>query len=183
MPFTFEKTEIPEVILVKPRVFRDERGFFLETYKQSDFINNGINVEVFKQDNHSFSTQGVIRGLHYQLPPMEQGKLVRVIKGKVLDFAVDIRKSSKNFLKWVCRELSEENFYMLWIPPGFAHGFVALSQEVHLVYKCTNEYSPQHEGGIRFDDPDIKIDWKVNHPKISEKDAKLPFLKDAKLFD
>ncbi|OHD14659.1 MAG: dTDP-4-dehydrorhamnose 3,5-epimerase [Spirochaetes bacterium GWB1_36_13] len=183
MPFNFEKTEIAEVILVKPRVFPDERGFFLETYKQSDFMKNGIAVDVFKQDNHSFSTEGVIRGLHYQLPPMEQGKLVRVVKGKVLDFAVDIRKSSKTFLKWVYRELSDENFQMLWIPPGFAHGFIALSKDVHLMYKCTNEYSPHHEGGIRFDDPDIHIDWQYQNPTVSEKDLKVPFLKDAKLFD
>ena len=172
MPFEFEKLDIKEVILVKPRVFCDERGFFLETYKQSEFIENGINY-TFKQDNHSFSTKNVIRALHYQLPPKEQGKLVRVISGKIFDVAVDIRKESPIYLKWVGAELSDKNHHMLFIPPGFAHGFSVLSESVHLLYKCTEEFDSSLERGIRWDDPKINVDWRVEDPVVLERDINL----------
>ena len=181
MPFTFKKLKLPEIILVEPKVFHDDRGFFLESYKESDFKNNGIN-ETFLQDNHSLSKKGVLRGLHYQHNPKSQGKLVRVLKGKVWDIAVDIRKESPTFKKYVFDELSEENNKMLYIPVGFAHGFVALTDNVHLVYKCTSEYSHEHDAGIRWDDPDLGIDWPVDNPLVSEKDEQLPYLKDAKIF-
>ena len=146
MPFKFKKLEIPDVILIEPVVFTDERGFFIETFKASDFKANNISYE-FVQDNHSKSQKWVLRGLHYQLKPMEQGKLVRCIKGKIWDVAVDIRKGSPWYRKWVGVELSEENKLMLWIPPGFAHGFVAL-EDAEVIYKCTKEYAPQYDRGI-----------------------------------
>lgn len=181
MPFEFIKTEIPEVILIKPKVFQDERGFFLETYKKSDFEKAGINAE-FVQDNHSKSVKGVLRGLHFQKKPFAQGKLVRCVRGKIFDVAVDIRKGSPTFGKWVGYELSEENKYILWIPEGFAHGFLTLSEEAEVIYKVSGgEYSPQHDAGIIWNDPDINIKWPVNQVKeiiLSEKDKKLPFLKD-----
>ena len=181
MPFEFIKTEIPEVILIKPKVFQDERGFFLETYKKSDFEKAGINAE-FVQDNHSKSVKGVLRGLHFQKKPFAQGKLVRCVRGKIFDVAVDIRKGSPTFGKWVGYELSEENRYILWIPEGFAHGFLTLSEEAEVIYKVSGgEYSPQHDAGIIWNDPDINIKWPVNQVKeiiLSEKDKKLPFLKD-----
>ncbi len=182
MPFTFKKMKIPDVILVEPGIFGDERGFFAETYKKSDFVSYGISDD-FLQDNHSLSQKGVLRGLHFQENPRAQGKLVRVVKGKVWDVAVDVRRSSPTFLKWVSVELSEDNNLMLYIPVGFAHGFVSLSDNVHLIYKCTDEYSPEHDSGIRWDDPDLAITWPVENPLVSEKDAGLPSLKDAKLFD
>jgi len=173
MPFKFENLEIKEVILIKPKVFYDKRGFFLETFKDSDFKNAGINYN-FKQDNHSFSKRNVIRALHYQMPPKEQGKLVSVITGKIWDVAVDIRKGSQTYLKWVGAELSDENHHMLFIPSGFAHGFSVLSDKVHLLYKCTNEFDPSLERGIRWDDPQINIDWKIKDPIISKRDLELP---------
>jgi dTDP-4-dehydrorhamnose 3,5-epimerase len=183
MPFTFERVEqIPDLIIVKPRVFEDDRGFFMETYKHSDFAKNGIDSH-FLQDNYSKSRKGVIRGLHYQLPPKSQGKLVRVAKGKAYDVAVDIRRGSSTYLKWHGVELTEENRIMFYIPQGFAHGFVALTDVVLLHYKCTNEYDRDSEGGIIWNDPDIGIDWGIDNPIISEKDDKLPYLKDATLFD
>lgn len=181
MPFTFHNTPIRDLVIVEPRVFPDERGFFLETYKKSDFQKIGIN-ENFAQDNHSFSHKGVIRGLHYQLPPKAQGKLVRVIRGAVWDVAADIRTSSPTFKKWFGVELSDGNARMLYIPPGFAHGFIALTDEVHLTYKCTEEYAPEADAGIRWDDPDIGIEWPEITPIVSEKDAILPYLSNATLF-
>ncbi len=181
MPFEFEPLEIPGLIVIRPKVFKDPRGFFLETFKRSDFADNGIKGE-FVQDNLSFSTRDVIRGLHYQLPPEAQGKLVSVIKGRAWDVAVDIRKGSPYFLKWHPVELSEENHTMLFIPPGFAHGFVALSDEVHFLYKCTFEYAQDLERGIRWDDPDINIEWPIENPIVSDRDANLPLLKDAEIF-
>lgn len=181
MPFVFKDCEIPGPIIVEPKAFGDERGFFLESYKKSDFVKNGIDVE-FKQDNHSLSTKGVLRGLHYQKPPSAQAKLVRVIKGSVWDVAVDIRKESPTFKKWIAVELSEENKKMFYIPEGFAHGFVALTDDVHLVYKCSNEYSPLHDAGIRWDDPEIAVEWPVRKPLLSDKDLVLPYLKDAEVF-
>jgi len=172
MPFNFISLEIKEVILIKPKIFSDERGFFLETFKDSDFRQAGIKYS-FKQDNHSFSTKNVIRALHYQLPPKAQGKLVSVITGKIWDVAVDIRKESKTYLKWVGAELSDKNHHMLFIPPGFAHGFSVLSDKVHLLYKCTEEFDSSLERGIRWDDPQINIDWKIGNPIVSQRDRSL----------
>ena len=181
MPFLFTKLDIPDVILIKPPLYNDDRGFFTEIFKESVFKENGIHYN-FVQDNYSQSKKGVIRALHYQLPPKAQGKLVRVLTGKILDVAVDVRRDSPTFLKSVTAELSSENNHMLFIPPGFAHGFVALSDDVRFLYKCTEEYSKEHERGIRSDDPDINIDWGVINPLISEKDQKLPYAKDAETF-
>jgi dTDP-4-dehydrorhamnose 3,5-epimerase len=184
MPFTFNKTELDGILLVEPKVFGDDRGFFIEAYKKTDFEQNGINV-VFVQDNHSRSKRGVLRGLHYQLPPEPQGKLVRCTEGCVFDVAVDIRKSSPTFGKWVGYELSSENMRMLWIPAGFAHGFVAVSEFAEIMYKVTSEYSPSCDSGIRWDDPEIGIKWPIDISEIvlSEKDTASPFLKDAEVFE
>ena len=181
MPFNFIKTEIDGLVIVEPKVFGDERGFFLESFKKSDFVNNGINVD-FKQDNHSYSTKGVLRGLHFQKNPAAQAKLVRVIKGAVWDVAVDIRQNSQTFKKWLAVELSEDNKKMFYMPGGFAHGFLALTDEVHLMYKCSNEYFPQYDAGIIWNDPELNIKWPVDRPLLSEKDTKLPLLKDAVVF-
>lgn len=152
----------------------------MERYKKSDF--DQYNIPAFVQDNYSCSKFGVVRGLHYQLSPHAQGKLVTVIKGKIWDVAVDVRKDSISFGKWEGIELSEENNLSFYIPPGFAHGFVALSDNVHFFYKCTNEYDLLSEYGIRWDDPDLNIDWKVANPLLSERDRKWPFLRDAQYF-
>lgn len=181
MTFIFKKLELPEVILIEASIFPDDRGFFTEIFKASEFKKNGLPT-TFLQDNFSHSQKGVIRGLHYQLTPKAQGKLVRVLKGKIIDVAVDIRRNSPTFLKSVAVELSDENNNMLFIPAGFAHGFVALSDEVKFLYKCTEEYSKEHERGIRFDDPDININWRVSDPIVSEKDRNLPFAKNAEVF-
>lgn len=170
MPFEYEKQAIPDVILVKPKVFGDKRGFFMETYKKSDFFANGITVE-FNQDNHSKSTKGVLRGLHFQKAPHAQAKLVRCSKGRIYDVAVDIRPNSKTFGKYVKVELSEENKHMLFIPEGFAHGFVALSDEVELLYKASGEYCTEADCGILWNDKDINIDWEIDfEPILSDKD-------------
>ncbi|MBT4207506.1 dTDP-4-dehydrorhamnose 3,5-epimerase [bacterium] len=181
MALDYKKLKIPDLILIQPKVLNDDRGFFLEKYKQSDF--EEIGLPVFRQDNYSFSKKGVIRGLHYQLPPCAQGKLVSVMKGKVWDVAVDIRKDSKTFGQWVGVELSEENNLSFYIPPGFAHGFSVLSEEAHFFYKCTSEYSKLHERGLRFDDNDLNIDWKVSNPIISSKDEEYPGIKDIETFE
>jgi dTDP-4-dehydrorhamnose 3,5-epimerase len=181
MPCTFTKLSIPECMLIQPRVFPDDRGFFCETYKRSEFAANGIEAEFF-QDNHSYSSRGVLRALHYQLPPRAQGKLVRVIGGKIWDVAVDIRRGSPTFGKWVGVELSDENKAMFWIPPGFAHGFVTLSESVHLLYKCTIEYDKASERGIRWDDPDLAVGWPIKDVLVSARDASLPSFKDAEKF-
>ena len=181
MPFSFIKTEIDGLVIIEPRVFDDERGFFLESYKKSDFAKNGIEVD-FMQDNHSYSTKGVLRGLHFQKNPAAQAKLVRVIKGAVWDVAVDIRQNSQTFKKWLAVELSEDNKKMFYMPGGFAHGFLALTDEVHLMYKCSNEYSPQYDAGIIWNDPELGIKWPVDKPLLSEKDTKLPLFKNAVVF-
>lgn len=178
MPFNFKRLEIQDVILIEPKIFKDERGFFMETYKFSDFKNFIKNFAGFVQENHSFSVKNVLRGLHYQKPPKEQGKLVRVIKGKIFDVAVDIRKGSPTYGKYVSEILSEENRKMLYIPEGFAHGFCVLTDIAEVVYLTTKEYSPEHEAGIRWDDKDIGIEWPVKNPIVSEKDAKLKYLKE-----
>ncbi|MGB9668046.1 MAG: dTDP-4-dehydrorhamnose 3,5-epimerase [Thermosulfidibacteraceae bacterium] len=183
MNFEFVGLEISGLILIKPRVFKDQRGFFMETYKFSVFRENGIDVK-FLQDNHSGSVKGVLRGLHYQKHPKAQGKLVRCIKGEIFDVAVDIRKGSPTFGKWVGVYLSEENKYMLWIPEGFAHGFLVVSDYAEIIYKVSGaEYSQAHDAGIRWDDPEIAINWpldRVGELILSEKDSKLPYLRDLK---
>ena len=178
MAFEFKKLSIPDVILVEPKVFDDERGFFLEGYKKSEFFANGIDVE-FNQDNHSKSTKGVLRGLHYQLPPKAQAKLVRCIQGEIFDVAVDIRKNSPTFGKWVGEKLSAENKKMLFIPEGFAHGFVVLSETAELLYKASNEYSKEHDRGVLWNDKEISVEWGIDfEPILSEKDKHQPLLKD-----
>lgn len=179
MPFEFERQKIEDVILVKPRVFGDNRGFFMESYKKSDFVKNGIDVE-FVQDNHSKSSAHVLRGLHYQEAPYGQAKLVRCSKGRIYDVAVDIRPGSKTFGQYVKVELSEENKQMLFIPDGFAHGFVVLSEEAELLYKTSKEYAPQADRGILWSDKDINIDWEIDfEPILSEKDKIQPALKEV----
>jgi len=177
MPFSFKRLAIPDVVLIEPRVFPDERGFFMETYKYSDFAAFGIK-EQFVQDNHSRSKRGVLRGLHYQKPPKAQGKLVRVVVGEIFDVAVDIRKGSPWYGKWVGASLSAENKLMLYIPPGFAHGFCVLSEVAEVVYKATEEYSPEHDAGILWSDPEIGIQWPVKDPIVSLKDSRLPLLRE-----
>lgn len=180
MPFEFIRLNIKDVQLIVPKVFKDERGFFLESFKESDFIENGI-TDDFRQDNHSKSTKGVLRGLHYQLQPKSQAKIIRCIKGKIFDVAVDIRKDSPTFSKWAGEILSEDNQHMLYIPEGFAHGFVVLSDTAEILYKASNEYSKEHDRGIRWNDPDININWGIDfEPVLSEKDKLQPFLKDVK---
>ena len=171
----FIQTDIKDVVIVEPKIFTDSRGYFFETYVEKRYIENGIKVD-FIQDNESKSSYGVIRGLHYQTPPFAQSKLVRVISGKVLDVAVDIRKSSPTFGKYVAVELSDENKRQLFIPVGFAHGFAVLSDEVIFAYKCDNYYNPSSERGIKFDDDFLSIDWKIPKEKmiISDKDRLLP---------
>ncbi len=178
MPFSFKRLEIPDVVLVEPEVFRDQRGFFMETYRKSEFKENNIAYD-FVQDNHSKSQKGVLRGLHYQLHPKAQGKLVRCVRGKIWDVVVDIRKGSPWYGKWVAVELSEENKLMLWVPPGFAHGFVALDDDTEVIYKTTEEYDPELDKGIVWNDPDLGINWPLRDPILSEKDSKLPPLKEA----
>ena len=178
MPFLFTPLQIPEVVLIEPRVFPDERGFFLETYKLSDFCDNGI-CETFVQDNHSRSGRGVLRGLHFQNPPAAQGKLVRVVRGTIFDVAVDIRPSSSTFAQWVGEILSDENHRMLYIPPGFAHGFLVLSEIADVSYKVTAEYAPHLDSGIIWNDPTIAIQWPMLRPLLSSKDAALPRLLEA----
>jgi len=178
MPFTVSRLAIPEVLLIEPAVFRDNRGFFLESYKQSEFTALGI-PENFVQDNHSQSAKDVLRGLHYQIHPNIQGKLVRCCRGKIFDVCVDIRKGSPTFSKWVSAELCEESCRMMYVPPGFAHGFVALTDHAEIIYKCTREFSRDHDRGILWNDPQIGIQWPVDHPILSEKDKANPVLKDA----
>ncbi len=176
MPFIFEKQKIEDVILVKPKVFGDNRGFFMESYKKSDFFDNGIKID-FNQDNHSKSSKHVLRGLHYQAKPYGQAKLVRCSKGRIFDVAVDIRPNSKTFKQYVKVELSEENKNMLFIPEGFAHGFVVLSDEAELLYKASGEYNPLSDRGLLWSDKDINIDWEIDFdPVLSEKDKVQPTL-------
>ncbi len=179
MGFEFKKLAIPDVILIMPEVFEDKRGFFMEAYKKSEFEKGGIEID-FIQDNQSSSRKYVLRGLHYQIPPREQAKLVRCVRGKIFDVAVDIRKSSPYYGKWVGEYLSEENKKMLFIPPGFAHGFLTLSEKAEIIYKVSKEYSKDHERGILCKDPAIKIKWPIQgKPILSEKDKRLPLLQEA----
>lgn len=178
MSFTFKKLQIPDVVIVTPNIFSDERGWFMEAYKRSDFEKNGISLK-FVQDNHSKSAKGVLRGLHYQLNPNAQGKLVKVLKGRIFDVAVDIRKGSPFYGKWIGLELSDKSNQMLWIPHGFAHGFIAMEDETEILYKVTNEYSPEKDRGIIWNDPDVGIKWPIKNPILSEKDSQLPLMKNA----
>lgn len=175
MPFTFQPLTIPEVILIKPQLFTDSRGFFAETYKEPDFMDNGISYR-FVQDNHSKSKAGVLRGLHFQNNPKAQGKLVRVTSGSVFDVAVDLRKGSPTFGQWVSATLSADNAHMLWVPPGFAHGVLVLEDDTQLMYKVTDVYSKEHDRALRFDDPTLNIQWPIKQPDLSEKDLNAPFL-------
>lgn len=180
----YKKLEIPDVILIEPKVFGDERGFFMETFRENDFKKN-IADFTFVQDNHSKSVKGSLRGLHYQIKH-PQGKLVRIISGKVFDVAVDIRKSSPFFGKWVGEILSFDNKKMLWIPPGFAHGFYVLSDEAECLYKCTDYYKLEHEQCIKWDDSYLNIDWHILSdfpPILSQKDKQGISFNKAKIFD
>lgn len=173
-----ERLDIPEVILVSVPRFGDARGFFSETYKSAAFRDLGI-TETFVQDNHSLSQQaGVVRGLHFQKPPHAQGKLIRVVRGKILDVAVDIRKGSPTFGQHVTAELSAENWQQLWVPAGFAHGFCTLTEDTEVVYKVTSYYAPESDAGIVWDDPELAIRWPVAQAAavLSEKDQRLPRL-------
>lgn len=172
---------IPDIVLMEPEVFGDHRGYFMETFRQDDF-NKNVGPYTFVQDNHSKSTKGILRGLHYQIK-QSQGKLVRVTSGSVFDVAVDIRKSSPWFGKWVGETLSAENKSMLWVPPGFAHGFYVLSDEAEFTYKCTDYYAPEHERSILWNDPEIAVNWPIDtEPVLSPKDKKGLPLDSAEVF-
>ncbi len=178
MPFTFKRLPIPGVQLIEPKVFPDGRGFFLETYKHSEFMEAGI-PEHFTQDNYSRSEKGVLRGLHYQKAPHGQGKLIRCVKGSIFDVAVDIRKGSPTYGKWVGAELTEENNHLLYVPVGFAHGFQVLTAFAEVLYKCTSEYYPAADRGIIWNDPALAIAWPLPDPLLSKKDIVHPVLKNA----
>lgn len=184
-----EKTKLDGLFIVHPQVFGDERGWFMESFNQQRFesVFEGLNLPVpnFVQDNHSKSSRGVLRGLHYQLPPKAQGKLVRVVQGKVWDVAVDIRKGSPTFGQWVGEELSADNHKQLWIPPGFAHGFITLSNTAEFLYKTTDYYSPEHERAIRWDDPQLAIAWPfcTTDIQISAKDQQAVAFSQAEVFE
>jgi dTDP-4-dehydrorhamnose 3,5-epimerase len=175
--------EVPGVLLLEPRVFRDERGFFLESFNANAFAEaTGLDV-AFVQDNHSRSTRGVLRGLHYQMEPRAQGKLLRVVQGEIFDVAVDLREGSATFGRWVGTRLSAENHHQLWVPPGFAHGFLVLSEVADVLYKTTDLYAPSHERAIRWNDPSIGISWPSLPggvpPTLSDRDRIAPSLADA----
>ena len=171
------ETKLPGVLIVEPRVFGDTRGFFMETFSQGKYEGIGLK-EKFVQDNLSFSSRGVLRGLHYQ-NPNSQGKLVSVVQGEVFDVAVDIRIGSPTFGQWVGVNLSGDNHRQLWVPPGFAHGFCVLSDITYFTYKCTDIYTPSAEGGVLWNDPDIGIEWPIEKPLLSDKDEVYPRLKDV----
>ena len=177
MSFKFEPLELKDLILVTNDRYPDERGFFEETYREADFNNAGI--PAFVQENRALSKKNVLRGLHYQLEPMPQGKLVRCAQGKIFDVAVDIRKGSKTFGDWVGLELSDDNGHMIYIPEGFAHGYCVLSSTADVIYKTTNYWSPQHERAICWNDPSIAIQWPISRPVISDKDLEAPRLAQA----
>jgi dTDP-4-dehydrorhamnose 3,5-epimerase len=178
VPFKFKKMDIPEVILVEAQAFPDERGFFMESFKESAFETNGINTK-FVQDNYSHSIKWVLRGLHYQKDPKAQAKLVMVIRGEIFDVAVDIRKGSPTYGKWIGEILSEQNHRMLYVPEGFAHGFCALSNEADVLYKVNSEYSAENDRGILWNDPDVRVKWPTDKPIVSKKDLEQPLLKNA----
>ncbi len=176
-------TSLPEVLIVEPKVFGDERGFFFESFNRKLFAEKAGLTTDFVQDNHSRSAKGVLRGLHYQIQH-PQGKLVRVVRGSVFDVAVDIRKCSPNFGRWVGTELSEKNHRQLWVPPGFAHGFLVLSESADFLYKTTDYWRPEHERSIRWNDPTIGIDWPLDdEPTLSAKDAQGKQIAEAEVFE
>jgi dTDP-4-dehydrorhamnose 3,5-epimerase len=177
MEFRFEPLAIPDVVLITHEIVRDPRGFFLEGYREEPFLKQGI--PRFVQDNHARSTGRVLRGLHYQIRPAAIGKLVRCLRGRVFDVAVDIRKGSRTYAKWVGVELNDENCRMVYIPEGFAHAYCALTEQCEVFYKTTGYYSPQHDRGFRWNDPAVMIKWPVAEPILSPKDANAPLLKDA----
>jgi dTDP-4-dehydrorhamnose 3,5-epimerase len=180
MPFEFRAfSDLPEVVLIKPEEFADERGWFAETYRRSDFINHGIHFE-FLQDDHSCSTtRGTLRGLHFQKEPVAQGKLVRCLVGEAFDVAVDVRHGSPTYRKWISTNLSATNHHILWVPPGFAHGFLTLTDNTEIAYKVTSEFSAFHDRSIRWNDPAIGISWPIANPILSPKDRNAPFLSDV----
>lgn len=173
MPFIFERLAIPEVIVIEPRVFADRRGFFMETYKRSEFAAKGID-DIFVQENHSKSERGVLRGLHYQRVPHAQSKLVRVLSGEIFDVSVDLRSDSPTSGRWVGVRLSASNRKMVYVPSWCAHGFCVLSDAAEVVYHSSTEYSPDHESGVMWNDPAIGIDWPVQSPLLSERDRNWP---------
>jgi dTDP-4-dehydrorhamnose 3,5-epimerase len=176
--FEFTPLAIPDVVLIEAKAFADERGFFGEIYKLSEFAGNRVS-ESFVQDNHSRSKRGVLRGLHYQVRPRAQAKLVFVPRGEIYDVAVDIREGSPHYRQWVSAVLSDRNHHALFVPEGFAHGFVTLSEEADVIYKVSHEYSPEHERGILWNDPALGIEWPVKSPALSPRDASLPSLAEA----
>lgn len=178
---TVEDTKLPGVKIITPKVFGDNRGWFMETYSARDLKKYGIEAD-FVQDNRSFSAKkGIIRGLHFQKPPFTQAKLLTCLRGAILDVAVDLRTQSPTYLQWISVELTEENKKQLFIPKGFAHGFLTLTDDVEIMYKCDAFYAPEYDGGIRFDDPDLGVDWGIRDPILSEKDKNAPFLRDQDL--
>ena len=182
MPYTVTATDIPDVLILEPKVFGDARGFFFESFNARDFAQvTGLNVD-FVQDNHSKSAKGVLRGLHYQIQH-PQGKLVRVVQGEVFDVAVDLRRSSPTFGRWVGERLNADNHRQMWIPPGFAHGFVVTSQSAEFLYKTTDYWYPEHERSLLWNDPAIGIDWPLEgQPLLAAKDAAAALLRDAEVF-
>jgi dTDP-4-dehydrorhamnose 3,5-epimerase len=178
MPLSFEPTDLPGVIVIVPKVFSDGRGFLMETYKRSEFEAAGLRVPLV-QENHSRSAWGTLRGLHYQREPKAQGKLVRVVSGEIFDVAVDIRRGSATFGRWIGLSLSAANGKSIYIPPGFAHGFCVTSPDADVIYKTTEEYAPEYEDGIRWDDPALAIAWPIANPTLSPRDQRWPSLAES----
>ena len=179
----FEPTAIPDVVLVRPRVFGDARGHFFESWEERKFAAAGLQLQ-FRQDNQNLSARHVLRGIHYQLR-RPQGKLVRVVTGAVFDVAVDLRRSSPTFGRWVGAELTQDNHHMLWVPPGFGHGFVVLSESAHFLYKCTDFYAPEDEHAIAWNDPDLKVDWRLpagGQPILSARDSAAKWFREAQYY-
>lgn len=183
MSFIFTKTSIPDVLSITPKVFNDDRGYFFENFHNSIFTQNNIDHKI-TQENFSFSKQNVLRGLHFQKPPKSQAKLVSVVSGEIFDVAVDLRKNSPTFGRWVSDILSNQNHKSLFVPEGFAHGFCVLSETALVLYKINREYSPEHQSGIIWNDPELNISWPLTNPLLSQKDQNLPLLKDQEtIFD
>src|SRR4029079_1791362 len=176
MPFTFRPPQLPGVVIIEPKVFADDRGFLVETYKRSEFVAAGIDVD-FVQENHSKSVRGTLRGLHFQRAPKAQAKLVRAIEGEVFDVVVDIRRGSPTFGRWEAVRLSAENRRSVYVPAGYAHGFCVTSAEAQVVYKTSAEYAPELEGGLRWDDPALAIPWPITGPILSPRDGRSPHLR------
>jgi dTDP-4-dehydrorhamnose 3,5-epimerase len=178
MPFRFTSTSIPDVLLIEPRIFSDTRGFFMETYKRSEFAAHGLG-EIFVQCNQSRSTRGTLRGLHYQRNPRAQGKLVRALAGEIYDVVVDMRTGGPTYGQWLGVVLSAENRLMLYVPGGFAHGFCVTSDEADVLYMTTDEYAPEFESGVIWSDPELAIDWPIREPELSARDRTWPPLREA----